>query len=516
MKKTTGFRCMIWIFLIWGYIHGYGFGYGQGLEELAGKTADCILDYFKDKYNVKTSISEFENVSGISGLTAQKFYQLVVSKLETASTGAGTITYTDLMINFQQNKGVFNLNRIYLLNHLIYIKLTRNKAKIGAGVAIFSRTLDKIVYIKYLEAAFPAAEREIYDVDHYGFQGAGFAKIVEMNARRDLLDVKSFLNPGGVLRVLFYYPEKIEFLRLSGNRLDRFFTYKLQWKKPVYPVMREEGKLAVFFTDTGSEPGSGSLLTVTAGSNFAKFSKVLVFKNERWDETGTAGTADTDANVKEFDVNFVPFRRIELNNTPYLAGTPYAVGKNYFENTLILLPVSSFPADQPAEKAPDFLEKKVPLFYDLDFSTGEDGKTLNSIHMVDRDYKYRFLADNFTELTVEEDGRGASLACLDGHWLAVSDFSRGRDKLYFYKIEAGGRQLVFENKINGEIIFISDGVWKGTGGFWVCVKKTKLKTRPTIKQPQTLPADAGSSGYEGYDDEYAEYNLQFWSKKSSE
>lgn len=489
------------LFFVCGWICSQGdeYGYGQeqtgGLGDLADKTATCIVDFFKDKYNVKTAIINFENFSGISDLAAQRFYQLLVSKLEAATSS--NFTYIDLMINFQQDRGIFNLNRIHLLNHLIYIKLTRNKTKIGAGISIFSRTLDKIVYIRYLEAVFTAPERGIYNVNRFGFKAAGFAKIVEMNAKPNLLDTKSFLNQQGQLRFLFYYPEKVEFFRLNKNRLDRFFTYRLVWEKPYYPVREYEGKLSVFFEDSDS----GAVLYISVGSNFSEYSKILAFQGVRREEAGSPGE-----NVKEVNVNFVPFRRIELNNNQYLAGARYAVGKNYFESKLIMAPFSLFQSGQTGQLPGEnqgYFEKEVPAFYALDFSTREDTRILNSIHIIDRDYKYRFLADNFEALTAEEDARGASLSCLNDQWLATSDFSRGSDKLYFYKIDEGSRRLVFENKIDGEIIFISDGLWKAARGFWVYVKKKKSK------QP---PADAGYR----YEYQYDEYNLQFWSKKGEQ
>jgi hypothetical protein len=501
MKKKITFCFVLMFFYVCGWIcsqvdgNGYGQEQTRGLGDLANKTATCILDFFNGKYNVKTAIINFENLSGISDLAAQRFYQLLVSKIETATSS--NFTFIDLMINFQQDRGVFNLNRIHLLNHLIYIKLTRNKTKIGAGISIFSRTLDKIVFIRYLEAVFTAPEREIYNVNRFGFKAAGFAKIVEMNAKPNLLDTKSFLDQQGKLRFLFYYPEKVEFFRLNKNQLDRFFTYQLEWEKPYYPVRENDGKLSVFFEHSDS----GAVLYISVGSNFSKYSKILVFKGVLWEGAGSPGE-----NVKEVNVNFVPFRRIELNNNQYLAGARYVVGKNYFENKLILAPFSLFQSEQPGQltgRNQEYFEKEVPPFYALDFSIKEDNKILNSIHIIDRDYKYRFLADNFEELTVEEDSRGASLSCLNEQWLATSDFSRGSDKLYFYKIDEGRRQLVFENKINGEIIFISDGLWKGAQGFWVYVKKKKSK------QP---PADAGYR----YEYQYYEYKLQFWSKKSEQ
>jgi len=438
--------------------------HAEGLEDLAGKTANSISDYFSDKYNIKAGVIKFENTAGVSDLTAQRFYQLLISKLETAAN----LSYTDLMINFHQNKGEFNLNRIHPLNHLIYLKLTRNKNKIGAGIAIFSMTLDKIVFIKYVEELFTAEERKIYLTVNFGFKNAGFAKIMEMEVKQQLLDLKSFLDQKGRLRFLFYYPGKIEFFKLTGNQLTKVFSHPLQWGKPYYPVMEYEGKLCIFFQD--------NQLYAVVGGNFSRAAKVLTI-NEG--DTGTAAEVDT--------IDFIPFRRIELNNVQYLAGACYILGKNYFENKLMLLPFR-FTAGQLVKEK--YFVKEISPFYSLDFSITGAGNTLDSIHIIDRDYRYRFLADNFEQLTVEEAERGSALCCLDGQWLAVSDYSRGSDRLYFYSIEKGSRRLVFQNKVNGEIIFISDGLWKAAPGFWVYLE--------LLKPPPAAP----------------EYKLQFWSKKS--
>ena len=439
-------------------------GYGEGLGDLAGKAANSILDYFKDQYNIKTGIIKFENTAGISDLTAQRFYQLLISKLETAAN----LSYTDLMINFHQNKGEFNLNRIYPLNHLVYLKLTRNKNKIGAGIVIFSRTLDKIVFIKYVEELFTVEERDIYLTTNFGFKNAGFAKIMEMEVKQQLLDIKSFLDQKGQLRFLFYYPEKIEFFKLTENQLVKVFSHPLQWGKPYYPVMEYEGKLCVFFQD--------NQFYAVVGGNFSRTAKVLIINEE---ETGTAVEVDT--------IDFIPFRTIELNEVHYLAGARYILGKNYFENNLMLLPFQFSSGQLVKEK---YFVKEISPFYSLDFSLSGAGGTLDSIHFIDRDYRYRFLADNFQQLTVEEAQRGSALCCLDGQWLAVSDYSQGSDQLYFYSIEKGSRRLVYQNKVSGEIIFISDGLWKAAPGFWVYLAQ--------LQPPPAAP----------------EYKLQFWSKKS--
>ena len=444
---------------------------GQGLDDLADKTANSILDYFNDKHNINTSIVNYENLAGISGAAAQKFYQLLVSKLETISM----IGFSDLMINFNQNKGEFNLNRVHSLNYLIYIRLIRNKTAIGTGVSIFSRTLDKIVYNKYVESEFVQSEEQILEVSPLDFKGAGFSRVVELEARRNLLDVRSIPDSNSIETLAFLYPDKIDFFKVNESQLEKFFSQKIEWTRPFYPALEPEGKLS-FFIESG-------VVYAGAGTNFSRYSKIFAFKGEKWED------------VQSAELDFVPFRLITLNNSLYLAGARFALGRNYFENKLVLAP---FQWDQLTQNNRNLLEKQVVPFYALEFSTNENSRVLNSIHIVDREYKYRFFGDNFEQMTVEKAERGAALSALDGQWLAASDFSRGRDKLYFYKIENGGRRQVYENMIDGEIIFISEGVWKSSPGFWVYIKVCLDRSSSNTDEKSGI----------------MEYKLQFWSKKS--
>jgi hypothetical protein len=287
-----------------------------------------------------------------------------------------------------------------------------------------------------------------------------------MDAKGHLLDLRSFLDREGQLRLLFYYPEEIEFFKLEGNRLVKVFSYPLQWGSPYYPARKEEGKLCVFYQD--------DRLVVTVGANFSPQARVLWIKSGEVEEVTAVDTVD-----------FVPFRQIRLNNRVYLAGARYALGKNYFQNQCVLLPLEGTAGRLVKEK---YFVKAVPAFYSLDYSTSGSERILNSVHLVDRDYKYRFLGDNFEELTVEAGKRGSALSCLEDRWLAVSDFSHRSDRLYFYALEKGRRRLVYQNNIAAEIVFIADGLWKAAPGFWVYIKQNK----PTA----------------------ARYKLQFWSKKS--
>lgn len=444
--------------------------YSQGLGQLSDKTAIDIIEFFNDKYNVKTAVIRYDNLSGVSDLVAQNFYQLVVSKLETAKTLTGSYQYSDLMINFNKNRGEFNLNRIHALNYLIYIKLTRNKNKIGAGISIFSRISDKIVFIKYVESVFPRQEEDIFNTHRFGFGEAGFSKIVEIDSKAGIMDFKSFRDLDGQARFLFFYDNEIQFFNEQRNRLKRYFSYPLEWA-PYFPVLAKEGRMAVF--------SGGDRFYITVASNFSRFTKVMELKNGDCRETGS--------------ISFVPLRRVTLNNEDYLAGGRYELGKNYFGQLLYLAPFAHLTTgrlDAEKDSYPYLLKEAFP-FYDLDLAAVGQERNIDSMHLIDRDYQYRYYGDNFQQLTMENQGkRGSALCSLDGVWLAVSGYSSAYDTLYFYKIEKGSRRLVFQNSVAGEVLFISEGIWKAARGFWVYVKMQK-------------PAASAH-----------EYKLQFWSKKA--
>ncbi len=415
------------------------FFFPQDLDQLSKNIASYINDFFVDKNNVHTSIIKFEDFSNFSDLMAQKFYQLLVSKFEASQT----FHFKDMMINFNGNSGEFNLNNINQLNYFIFLKLIRNRDKLGAGVVIFSKSLDRIVGVHYREVLLNAGEINILNTVDYGFQSVGFSKIVEINAQQDLLDIKSIQDPSGDFRYFFYYPNKINIFKHRQTKLEKVSSFDLNWERPYYPVLEYEGKLSVFIFS--------GIVYLTAGNNFSPYCKVLKYQDNRWNELPA--------------LDFIPFKLLRINDQYYLSGSKYEEGKNFFKNKIILALFDSMKFNPKK-----YFEKKVPAFYSLAFSSKND--QLFSIHMIDRQYRYRFFSDNFEEQTMETEKRGASLSSTSDEWLAVSDYSRGSDTLYFYKIKGGSRHLVYQQKVKGEIVFISEGQWKSFSGFWVFVKKS--------------------------------------------
>ncbi len=457
-------------FFIAAAFAGSGICYGQGLQNLVGKVSQGVLDYFtaKGEGKIRTAVTKFENFSDVSDLTAHKFYQQLAASLETHPG----VAFTDLMINFHKKRGEFNLNRINQLNYLIYIKLIQNKNKVGAAAAIFSRALDKIVYIKYFEEVFSFGERDIYETRDYGFKGLGFSRQIEIDAKKELLDFKSITVPGGSHQYFFFYPKEVEIFTVESNYFKKFFSFDLEWGRPYYPVINIEGRMCLFYPEAVDH---GNVLYLTLGSNFSPRAKVFSFRDNVWREIDTLG--------------FVPIKLIRLNENDYLAGARYDEGKNFFKDKLMLVPFLS----GQLEKG-NVLEKRVVPFYSLDFSTFtqqpslQKSQSVASVHLIDTDYNVRFFAGDFEERTPALEKRGSALAALADQWLAVSDYStsNNRDSLYFYKIEQGSKQLAYENRIDGQVIFISAGAWKGRQGFWTYVEKMKTNT--------------------------VDYYLQFWSK----
>jgi len=425
----------------------------QGFTKLSDRTANHIIDFFKDKHNVRFAINKFDNFTELTDLGIQKFYQLLLSQIEKVPK----IEFNDLLISFSKNKGQFNLNRLSRLTYLIYLKLIRNKNKLGVGIVIYSRVADKIVSIKYIEEIINEGDKNILNTIDYGFRGSGFSKIIDIKVYKNLLDCQTIKDSNDDYKHFFFYPNKIETYKIEENSLKRYFSFQIKWGRPYYPVLEYEGKLSCWL--------QGKTIYVTAGANFSSHTKVFTYYNGEWKE------------IKKID--FVPFKNLQINNETFLAGARYETGKNYFKNELLFVSIDS---EKFAIK--NHFRREVPEFYSLAFS--KKNGNLDSIHLIDRDYKYHFFTSNLEKGTTSEKLFGSSLSSMQANWLAISDYSKNTDRLYFFKIENGIQRFIYENKINGEIIFISDGTWKLSPGFWVYVKLSKR--------------DINS------------YRLQFWSK----
>ena len=119
-----------------------------------------------------------------------------------------------------------------------------------------------------------------------------------------------------------------------------------------------------------------------------------------------------------------------MNQNPYLVGGRYEEGRNFFKDRVYFLPFA-----MPLAGTGAYQKQTCPAMA-MDFSTAEG--QLQAVHVIDRDYAYRLFTAGFEEMKPLAEKKGASLAALDGEWLAMSDHSRASDQLFFFDIRDGG------------------------------------------------------------------------------
>lgn len=430
MKKAICSLLVLFLFAVSGLAQ-------ESAEALINDGAAFLGTFFKDRFAVRVAVVRFENDSELTDLAMQKIYQMLISKLENEKN----MRVSDLLVNFAGGRGEFNLSQARELDYLLDLKLIQNKSRTGLGIAVFSRLQDRVVAVKYFEKALSQGERDWLNTRDFAFSELGFSKLLELESKAGLMDIQSIAAADGRQQYFFYYPDEIIVYQANETRLEKQSQFRLKWTRPCYPVLHPEGRLLLF--------GSAPALVLTAGNNFSPYAQVLALRDGQWQEARR--------------VDFVPCRYIELNQRPYLVGARYEEGRNFFKDKVYFLPFSGLDDKTGA------YEKKIIPAMALDFSVAEG--RLQSMHLIDRDYRYHLYTPEFEEMTPLPEKKGASLAALDGEWLAISDHSVASDQLFFYDIRAGGLKPVYTAKIAGEVQFISSGTWQNARGFWAGVKQ---------------------------------------------
>jgi hypothetical protein len=430
MKKVIGLLLVFIAFsaAAWGQ---------QGAEALVAESAAYLGEFFKDKFDVRVAVVGFENRSELGDLALQKIYQMLVSRLE----GEKNIRLADLLVDFSNGRGEFNLSQADSLDFLLDLKLVQNKSKTGLGLTVFSRLQNRTVAVKYFEKPLSQGEMELLQARNFAFSALGFSKLLEFESKKNLMDIQSIAGDDGRMLYFFYYPDEIIIYQASETRLEKHFQFKLKWSRPFYPTLHPEGKLLLF--------RSAQDLVLTAGNNFCPYSQVLAFRAGQWQEAG--------------QVDFVPFRLVTLNQNPYLVGGRYEEGRNYFKDRVHFLPFA-----MPLAGSGAYQKQTCPAMA-MDFST--TAGQLQSIHVIDRDYAYRLFSAGFEEMKPLAEKKGASLAALDGEWLAMSGHSRASDQLSFFAIRDGGLNPAYTGQVDGEVQFIAAGSWQEARGFWAGVRQ---------------------------------------------
>jgi hypothetical protein len=211
-------------------------------ESLVQEAADHLQAFFKNKAETRIAVVQFENYSELTDLAMQKIYQMLTARLENDKN----IKNSDLLINFANGRGEFNLSKVNELDYLLYLKFIQNKSKTGLGMIIFSRWQDKLVSIKYIEKNLGQGEMDLLDAKNFAFSELGFSKLTEFETKKNLMDIQSMNSADGQSQYFFYYPDEIVICQARENRLEKHSSVKLNWTRPLYPALNYQGKLLLF------------------------------------------------------------------------------------------------------------------------------------------------------------------------------------------------------------------------------------------------------------------------------
>ena len=349
----------------------------QNAEALVEESAAFLKTFFNNRFDVRVAVVSFENDSELSDTAMQKIYQMLISRLESEKN----IRVSDLLLNFAGGRGEFNLGRGDELQYLLDLKLIQNKSRTGLGLTVFSRLQDRIVAVRYFEKNLSPGEMNYLNTRNFAFSELGFSKLLEFESKSNLMDIQSITASDGQEQYFFYYPDEIVLYLASETRLEKSSQFKLEWTRPVYPVLHYEGRLLLFsFQQT---------LVLTAGNNFSPTAQVLAFRDNQWQALPK--------------IDFVPCKFLILNQNPYLVGARYEEGKNYFKDKICFMPFSDL-ADRSGA-----YEKKAYAAMALDFSVQEG--QLQAVHLIDRNYTYHLFTSAFEEKSPLVEKKGLPWPC---------------------------------------------------------------------------------------------------------
>jgi hypothetical protein len=420
----------------------------QDLDAFVRGASDQIQSFLKDQVDVRCAIVRLENASDLSENAVQHLYQVLASALEANPH----LHFSDLMVGFSGNQAEFNLRTGADFTFWIDVKLLRNGAKLGLGLTIFSKRLDKIVFLKYLETMLAKGELDLLNTRSYVFNELGFAKILEIDARPDLLDVASLAGASGETAYYFLYPREIACYQARQGRLEKTRALPLSWGRPYYPSQTPCGRLLICKTETA--------VFLCAGTNSSPRAQIFQLKGDAWEPWS--------------QVEFLPLKLARVNQTLFLIGARYEPGTDLFKDKLYFLP---FAADNPGGQ---IYEKKLLPFYNADLAVS-DGQ-LTAVHVVDNHYRTHVYGPDLAETPLDETPKGVALAVLDNRWLALSDYTSREDHLYFYALGNGARRQVYSAAVGAEIVFLSAGSWGEVGGFWALLRNVANPQKPVLLQ----------------------------------
>lgn len=407
----------------------------QGIQSLSEKINGNIDAFFKNKNQIKYSIIRFESSSNLSDLELQRFYHLIITPLERS----GNRQFRDLSTGFNNGKGNFDLNRINEINHFISIKLINNMGKIGAGIIIYNRNVNRIVSVKYYEESIKNREVELLGIKDPGLSSREYSKVYDIRVNSNLLNVASS-NIQGTEYVFFLLNDRIDTYTLTENSILKIKSNKIEWGRPYFPSILNEGNLFLF--------EENSDIYLVAGSNFSRYSHIFNLNN------------NILKNIAKFDFSVADI--FMINGIRYIAGFNYSFGKNFYKGKLYLKQFNSVNFN-----AGETFIKNLPDFYSAAFF--KEGEEFRSLFLIDLNYNMRIFSDTINE-TPGSDSKFGYTHAISEDVIAISSYTQNNDRLKMIKIGNDLTTPIFNNEISGKIRLIKKGVAEGKPGFWIIVE----------------------------------------------
>ncbi len=434
------------------YISINVYSQNKDLNFIIEKLSNNVITFLKSNRQPSLSIISLKNSTQLTDDAIQKLYQFIVYRLELSQN----IKFKDSMLSFVNGRGKFNLKRTRGIRFLMTLAFIRNKSKIGIGITLYSVNLDKLVFSKYLEWSPPSGEIDFLNIEEKKFADFGFDRIIEIDAKKNLLDLKTIIKNGENL-FYFYYFDHIDIFRKNNSVLTKKSVIKLNLDKNSLPVIKREGQL-LFFNHHEKD-------YMVIGNNTSENSQIYIYTDNEWKYL--------------MHIDFLPFETFFSNNKMYFIGGRYDLGKNYFENKLIMKSING-----TLNNSEQGYYKTINKFYSISFL--KEGDKINSMYTVDLNYNFTNYGANFEIKSKDTYKSGYAFALSENIWIIKTAFTSEKDSLSFYKINEIEKKPKYIKHIKGEILLISNGNWNNKKGIWIYFKK-KMNN-------------------------YFVYKLQFWSK----
>jgi hypothetical protein len=411
------------------------------LTRLADRTAEETVKLLRAPGPVLATV-QFENHSFLSDLEAQTFYQLLSTRLEQKPG----LVYRDLLVQFSQGKGRFNLSDETRIRYGLFVTLLETPRGLACGVAV--RLLDSasLVGLVYQLVALEPGEAWAITkaVESAAVPGSLLHRRESFRIDGDIFHVSQDTQTPDVLTLCALTPENLILWQGALPNQAAGRKIPLKWSFPRSPSLQNEGRITFFKKENQSY--------VALGSNFSPQSIVLRISGQEYAAIGT--------------FPFIPVKTVNMGADTFLAGSRYVPGTNGFDGDIRFLNLGAWkPGDADSVKIA--LRRLAPF---MDMALGLlDSQFVSVAFMAGLNNRLTVVNGEWSPL-VETDAAaacGANLVVVDQRWLLASGLEAPDDVLRVYDVADGGFRLLGQEKVEGQIHAMTEGVLQARPGVWI-------------------------------------------------